>query len=158
MKVLLIHTYYQQRGGEDAIFEQEYALLLQSEDVETLSFRNRTGPGALLQFLGSVWNIRAAWKIKRAIARSRPDVIHIHNWHFAVGPLAIRVAHKARIPVILTINNYRLLCPSATLLHDGKLFTDSLKDAFPWKAVTRRVYRNSFFLTFWLAFIIWFHK
>ena len=158
MKVLLIHTYYQQSGGEDAIFDQESALLLQSAQVETLSFRNKTGPGALLQFLLSIWNLRAAGKIKKAIARSRPDVIHIHNWHFAVGPLAIRVAHRAGIPVVLTINNYRLLCPSATLLYQGKLFTDSLNDAFPWKAVTRKVYRNSFFLTFWLAFVIWFHK
>jgi glycosyltransferase involved in cell wall biosynthesis len=33
-----------------------------------------------------------------------------------------------------------------------------MKAAFPWKAVWQKVYRNSRIQTFWLAFVIWFHK
>lgn len=158
MRVLMIHSYYRQRGGEDAIFEQESQLIGQSEEVQTLVFRNEEGRRGALQFFASIWNRSAAARLKKAIHAFRPDIIHIHNFHFGTGPLIIRTARRHGIPVVCTINNYRLLCPSATFLHDGQLFTDSIHASFPWKAVSKKVYRNSTLLTFWLAFIIWFHK
>jgi glycosyltransferase involved in cell wall biosynthesis len=158
MRVLLIHTYYLQKGGEDKLFEQEHALLSETEQVRTLAFKNKSGIAGALQFLFSIWNLAAARRLKKEIAENRPDVVHLHNTHFAIGPIAIRVAKKAGIPVVLTLHNYRLLCPSATLSINGTLFTDSVNASFPWKAVRKKVYRNSALQTFWLAFIIWFHK
>ena len=158
MKVLLIHSYYLQRGGEDNLFEQEFALLNRTEDVRTLSFRNKPGYRGALQFLFSIWNLAAARRLKNEIRSYRPDVIHLHNIHFAIGPLAIRVAKQAGVPVVMTLHNYRLLCPSATLSYKGELFTESLNETFPWKAVRKKVYRDSLLQTFWLAWIIFFHK
>jgi hypothetical protein len=43
--------------------------------------------------------------------------------------------------------NYRLLCPSAILLYEGKLFKDSLQQSFPGKRL-KKVYRSSIVLTF----------
>ena len=63
-----------------------------------------------------------------------------------------------KIPIVHTIHNYRLLCPSGTLLNNGKLFTHSLKQFFPLTSVINKVYRSSYTLTFWLAFVVWFHK
>ena len=158
MKILLIHSYYQKKGGEDVTFEQESQLLSQSATVRQLSFSNQAGLRGALQFFLSIWNIRAASKLRRAIREFRPDIIHCHNLHFGIGPIAIRVASKRGIPFTLTLQNFRLLCPSATLALDGALFTDSLGRSFPWGAIRRKVYRNSALLSFWLAFIIWFHK
>jgi glycosyltransferase involved in cell wall biosynthesis len=158
VKILTLHSYYRQRGGEDAIFEQEAELMAGTEEVRILAFRNRSGIRGIAQFALSIWNIRAARKIKKAIQEFHPDAIHLHNWHFGIGPLAIRVAKTAGIPIVLTINNYRLLCPSATFLVDGRLFTDSLTAGFPWKAIAKGAYRHSMILSFWLAFIVWFHK
>lgn len=160
MKILIIHTYYQQSGGggEDIVFQQEIALLSPTEDIEALTFQNKKGWRGALQFLLVIWNVFAAKKLKNKIRQYHPDIIHIHNWHYAIGPIAIRVAKKAGIPVVHTLHNYRLLCPSATLLYNKQLFTDSIRSAFPWKAIFKKVYRNSFFQTFWLAFAVWFHK
>jgi len=158
MKILLLHTYYLQKGGEDGVFKLEQLLLGQREDVRTLTFQNLSGWRGASQFLRSLWNVSAAKKLKKVIAEYRPDVIHLHNLHFAIGPIAIRVANKAGIPVVLTLHNYRLLCPSTTLIYKGQLFTDSINASFPWKAVVNKVYRNSALQTFWLAFVVWFHK
>ena len=158
MKILIIHSYYQLRGGEDAVVEQELDLLRQHHSVEMLRFQNQRGWKGAMQFLGSIWNIRAANKVKRKIQEFQPDVVHIHNWHFALGPLVFRAINKLGIPVLHTVHNYRLLCPSGILLHQGKLFTDSLRQSFPWKAVRNKVYRSSVSQTFWLGFVIWFHK
>ncbi|WP_281336387.1 glycosyltransferase [Flavobacterium eburneipallidum] len=158
MKILIIHSHYQLHGGEDAVVEQEVKLLKEKHTVEVLYFQNQGGWRGALQFLVSIWNTTAATQVKNKIKVFQPDVVHIHNWHFALGPLVFRTINKLGISVVHTVHNYRLLCPSGILLHQGKLFTDSLKQAFPWKAVQNKVYRSSVLLTFWLAFIVWFHK
>ncbi|MCC6286753.1 MAG: glycosyltransferase family 4 protein [Chitinophagaceae bacterium] len=158
MKILLVHTHYQIRGGEDAVFEQEYKLLKEGNDVETLIYKNHSGIKGLLQFLFSVWNLTATQKLIFRIKKFRPSVIHIHNWHFASGPAIIRGAKKFNIPVVLTLHNYRLLCPSASLMNGEKIFLDSVHQPFPWTAVKKGLYRNSVIQTFWLALVVWFHK
>jgi glycosyltransferase involved in cell wall biosynthesis len=158
LKILLIHSYYQYRGGEDAVFEQEFELLKQVGNVRALSFRNRNGWRGGFQFLFSIWNMSISRKVKRAIMEFKPDIVQIYNWHFATGPVVIRVAKKLNTKVTLNVANYRLLCPSATLVFQGKLFLRSIeKKSFPWEAVKRRVYRRSYIQTFWNAFIVFFH-
>jgi glycosyltransferase involved in cell wall biosynthesis len=158
VKILFIHNRYQLKGGEDAVFDQEVELLSHTEEVRALTFQNHGGLRGALQFLLSVWNVSATVKIKKVVRQFQPEVIHVHNWHYGIGPLVIRMAHKLRIPVVCTIHNYRLLCPSATLLNRNAIYLESLHVSFPWKAVRNKLYRNSFLQTFWLAFVIWFHK
>jgi len=157
MRVLIIHTKYVYFGGEDSVVEQELNLLKNTHEVATLFFKNKKGVKGFFQFLFSIWNIKSARIVKKKIKEFKPDVIHIHNWHFASGPLIIRTIKKLNIPTILTIHNHRLICPSATLAYKNKLFLKSINKYFPWRAVYLGVY-NSNILTFWLAFVIWFHK
>jgi len=158
MKILLIHTEYQILGGEDTVFKEESELLKLENEVITLTLKNKYGTRGAVQFLFSIWNVRVAKQVYNLASNLKPDVIHIHNWHFASGPLFIRAIKKLRIPIVMTLHNYRLICPSGTLLYNEKLFLNSLKAFFPWQAVFMKVYRNSFFQTFWLAFVVWLHK
>jgi glycosyltransferase involved in cell wall biosynthesis len=158
LKILLIHNYYTLHGGEDVVFIQERDLLKEKYEVKTVEFRNKNGIIGAIQVFFSVWNIFACIKVRRAILAFRPNVIHMHNLHFASGPIVIRVAKRMGIPVVLTLHNYRLLCPSATLLHKNRIFSDSIITSFPWRAIHKGVYRKSRVLTFWLAFIAWVHK
>lgn len=158
MKILIIHTKYQQLGGEDTVVQQEYELLNKKNQVDILFYNNNPGIRGAFKFIFSIWNISAAKKLKKKIIEFKPDVINIHNWHYGCGPIVFRIANKMKIPVIHTLHNYRLLCPSAILLHNNKIFTDSLDQNFPWTAIFKKVYRNSLLQTFWLATIIWFHK
>lgn len=158
MKILLLHTKYLLQGGEDSVVVQELELLKQQHTVEVLYFQNQGGWKGASQFLGSIWNKSVANKVKGRIKEFQPDVVHIHNWHFAIGPLVFRMIKSLDIPVVHTVHNYRLLCPSSILLHKGQLFTVSLRQSFPWRAVQNKLYRSSIAQTFWLAFIVWFHK
>jgi glycosyltransferase involved in cell wall biosynthesis len=157
MKILLIHSHYQLQGGEDAVVDQEIELLRRAHEVDVLYFQNQGGWKGATQFIGSIWNIGAAQKVRQKIQEFQPDVVHVHNWHFANG-LNFRAINQFGLPIVHTVHNYRLLCPSAILLYQGKLFTNSLQQSFPWKAVFKKVYRSSIVLTFWLAFVVWFHK
>ncbi|MFC4477158.1 glycosyltransferase [Flavobacterium chungangensis] len=158
MKILIIHTRYQMFGGEDIVVDQELNLLKQHHTVEVIYFQNHLGWRGAMQFLGSIWNVSSARKVRKKIKEFKPDLVHIHNWHFALGPLVFRKISQLKIPVVHTIHNYRLLCPSGILLNKGQLFNHSLYQRFPYTAIFKKVYRSSFFQTFWLSFIIWFHK
>lgn len=158
MKILVIHTSYRYKGGEDVVFEQEVALLRKNHTVEVLHFKNKKGFLGAYQFLISIWNITANNLVKNKIASFEPDVVHIHNWHFAFGPFVIRGIKKEKIPLVATIHNFRLICPSSTLFFKGKLYTKSLQEDFFWSAIKDKVYRNSYLQTFWLTCILWFHK
>ncbi len=160
MKVGIVHTAYLQKGGEDVVVDQEYQLLKKNGvNVDLLQFKNATGKlQQLFQFMIAFYNPFSSRRISQWIDETKPDVIHIHNWHYSASPSIIRTAKKRGIPVVHTLHNFRLLCPSGTLLHKNKLSFEYLNRSFPWKAVRSRVYHDSYFQTFWLAFTVWANK
>lgn len=157
MRILIVHNYYQHKGGEDVVFQQEVDALKNKHIVETLTFQNRTGLNGLMQFACYPWNIVAANKIVQKAKTFGADIVHIHNTHYAIGPLVFRRLHQAGIKTIQTLHNYRLLDPSATLFHKNNIFLDTLHKKFPWKSVRRKALDNSFFKTFWVALTYYIH-
>jgi glycosyltransferase involved in cell wall biosynthesis len=157
MKILFIHTYYRLPGGEDAVVQNEMDLLTsQGHTVELLAFNNQ-GKG-LLKLLMMPFNPFSYQKTKNKIKEFQPDMVHIHNLHFAASASVIYAVRKMKVPMVMTVHNYRLLCPSASLFHNGSLFLDSLESKFPWSAVKNGVYQNSKIITFWLALSTYIHK
>jgi glycosyltransferase involved in cell wall biosynthesis len=157
MRILVVHTKYLQKGGEDVVFENESELLAEAIVVEKILFHNRKGILGLIQFFFSILNITSAIRILRRARKIKADIVHFHNWHFAIGPFAIYLLKWFRIPTVLTIHNYRLLCPSSTLFYGNALHPENAKKSFAWSAVFQRAYKGSFFLSFWIAFIVWVH-
>ncbi|MGF7081512.1 glycosyltransferase [Mucilaginibacter sp. UYCu711] len=157
MKILIIHTTYKLQGGEDVVVANEMELLKSNgENVELLKFSN-TGK-TLFKVLQLFFNYKSYNKTVKTIANFKPDVVHIHNLHFAGSPSIVYALKKKKVPFVITLHNYRLLCPSATLFHNGNFFFESVKKSFSWKAVLKGVYLNSKVLTFWVSCSMWLHQ
>lgn len=157
MKVLIIHTFYKLRGGEDSVVENEMQLLRSNGmTVDLLSFRN--SGKSLLKLMSMPFNYVSYRKTKARIKSFKPDIIHIHNLHFSGSAAVIYAARHCAIPTVMTLHNYRLICPSGSLFHDNKLFLHSMTGGFPWKAVREKVYQNSTFITFWVALSMYIHE
>lgn len=158
MRILLIHNYYQHHGGEDTVVQQEAEELSKSNPIKTITTKNSKGLKGLCQFFLYPFNIWKAKQIMKDVLAFKPDIVHIHNIHYALGPWIILALKKKGIPVVMTLHNFRLICPSATLFFKDQLFTNSLKEDFPWTAVKDKVLDNSFIKTFVTAFVYWWHK
>lgn len=162
MKVFVLHNRYRQQGGEDSVFEAECTLLrMAGLNVRTLEFCNDDffhGWKKILGGLLSLFNPVSFLRVIREIRRNRPDILHIHNLFSTATPAVIWAAWLCRVPVVMTLHNFRLLCPSATLLHDGKIYEKSLRSFFPWDAVKKRVYRDSLAQTLALALTTTLHR
>ena len=136
MRVLFIHTKYKERGGEDSVVENEMLLLKENgHEVKVLYFNN--SKYSLLSLLLLPFNIFSYLKVSREINHFKPDVVHLHNLHFAASPSVIWAVSRKHIPMVKTLHNHRLLCPSGTLFHNNKVYLKSLSQSFPWNAVKR---------------------
>lgn len=152
MKVLIIHNRYKEKGGEDTTVANEYELLKANHvNVEVVYFDNNGSSLAqILKFLSYPFNFSSYFKIRRIVSQKKPDIVHIHNFFFACSPLAFWALKHKNIPFVITIQNFRLICPSYTLFKDGSLYLKSIKKRFSFEPVLDKVYRNSMLLTFWL--------
>jgi glycosyltransferase involved in cell wall biosynthesis len=65
---------------------------------------------------------------------------------------------RSKIPIVLTVHNFRFFCPSGTLFNKDKVYTKSIGTNFPWQAVKDRVYNGYVISTFLVAFTFWLHK
>lgn len=144
-RLLIVHNAYQQRGGEDAVVDAEVALLKQhGHEVQTYLRHNDEvqGQSRTSLALQALWSRQAAGELDALIARARPDVIHVHNTWPLISPAVFWVAHRHRIPVVMTLHNFRLLCPQATLLREGRVCEDCV-GRLPWRGVVHQCYRGS---------------
>jgi glycosyltransferase involved in cell wall biosynthesis len=146
MRVLLLHNYYQQPGGEDQVFASE-ASLLEAHGHRVLrcvSHNDRVaemGRPALAK--NTIWNAGVYRELRALIRRERPQVAHFHNTFPLLSPAAYYAAQAEGVPVIQTLHNYRLLCPNALFFREGRVCEDCLGRAVPWPGVAHACYRGS---------------
>lgn len=160
MRVLLVHNAYQQRGGEDSVVESEAALLRQrGHDVRVLLRHNDEVNGLSRWNLAAqtLWSHKSVTQLSSMTAQDRPDVIHVHNTLPLVSPSVFWFATRHRVPVVQTLHNFRLLCPQATLLRDGRVCEDCV-GRLPWAAVKHRCYRDSAAQTAAVAVMLGVHR
>ncbi|MBD1423535.1 glycosyltransferase [Sphingobacterium chuzhouense] len=158
MRIFVVHNFYQHAGGEDAVFYKEVEALSTEHEVRTFTCRNQKDKKGITQFMSYPFNLTISRKIRQAILDFKPDIVHIHNLHYAIGPWCIRSIHKLGVPIVMTLHNFRLLCPSASLFYQGEIFTPSIQQDFPWTAVRMRVLNDSLAKTFLTAFTYWVHR
>lgn len=149
MKILFIHTkYLHSAGGEDTTVEAELELMQSyGHEVKLVQFDNATmGSGTFGKIqagASSIYNFQSAKKVKEEIRAFKPDIIHVHNFFFTASPSVIIQAYKEKVPVIVTLHNFRLLCASALLLRDNKICELCINNDFPWHGVKYKCYHNS---------------
>lgn len=162
MKILLVHNKYRQNGGEDVAFWSESELLSNNgHEVEHLLYDNTSIKTFFDKFMSGVWaiyNPASAQALKIKIKAFSPDVIHVHNFLPLVSPSVLFIAKKYKIPVVLTLHNYRLICPSAILFYNGQVYEKSIHSVFPLDAIWKGVYRHSTLQTATVALMTAIHN
>ncbi|OLE74348.1 MAG: glycosyl transferase family 1, partial [Bacteroidetes bacterium 13_1_20CM_4_60_6] len=146
MRILVVHNYYQQAGGEDEVFRAEVALLREhGHDVSTLTTENGAVHGlrSLVAARDAVWSVGFQRRLTECLRQSRPDVAHFHNTFFQVSPAAYYACRDAGVPVVQTLHNYRLVCPSATFYRDGRACEDCVGRAVALPGIRHGCYRQS---------------
>ena len=161
MRILVFHNWYQQPGGEDNVVRTEMALLAdRGHAVELLDADNRTIATWLskVQTAGSVAHSPSAQKhVAEELARVQPDIVHVHNYFPLLTPAILDACRDARVPVVHTLHNFRLLCPGATLLRDGRP-CELCVTGSTVNAIRYRCYRDSYAGSAAVAWMVGLHR
>jgi glycosyltransferase involved in cell wall biosynthesis len=146
MKVLQIHNFYQNPGGEDQVFAAERDLLASRGHnvIQHLAHNDaiRDMPGLQVS-LKTFWNAESYREVRTLICRERPDVVHAHNTFPLVSPSIYYAAAAEGVPIVQTLHNYRLLCPGGAFFREGRVCEECMGSLVPYKAAVHGCYRNS---------------
>jgi glycosyltransferase involved in cell wall biosynthesis len=153
LRVLQIHNFYQQRGGEDVVVQNEAKLLqqagvaLQTWYVDSASLYH-TGSSWIgsawkaLQLLGRLfWNTDAQRHLTTLLQQNPVDVIHLHNSFPLLSPAIIHTAKQLGVPLVLTVHNFRWHHPTGCIADLADI------QRSPWRYFGQRLYRQSRFAT-----------
>jgi len=126
VRICLVHNQYGSFSGEEAVVEglsgllhahghEVYRFLRSSAEIPNM----RLGKvRALLTGLHSPVSCR---KMRQVLRERRPDVVHVHNVYPLISPSVLRICRRAGVAVVMTVHNYRLMCPNGLHLSRGEV-------------------------------------
>ncbi len=163
MKVLLVHNGYQQPGGEDVVFDQEHQML-KNAGHDTVLYRRSNwdvneyrGLRKIVLAKRTVWASDTKREFLQLLQSEKPEVVHVHNTFVMISPSIYSACREAGVPVVQTLHNYRLLCPSATLFRDGKICEDCVTGSL-LRGVQHACYHDSRSATAVVALMLATHR
>jgi glycosyltransferase involved in cell wall biosynthesis len=161
VRVLLVYNDYKQRGGEAVAFDNERDLLLQKgHAVKTYTRSNDESDGMKPVSVAArmIWSQEDFREIRAAIRDHKADIVHVHNFFLMISPSVYFAAAAENVPVVQTMHNYRLLCPTATFFREGKVCEDCMGKFVPWPGVKHGCYRDDRKISAAVASMITFHR
>ena len=122
MRVLVVHNRYRSSApsGENRVVDNEREALTDrghevirferdSDAIENWSVAKKTTlPGRV------IWSQEAYRDLRATLARTKPDVVHMHNTFPLLSPAVLYACRTQNTPVAITLHNYRLMCAGGT--------------------------------------------
>jgi len=161
MKILLVHNYYRQPGGEDVMFAAEATMLREhGHDVHQFEAYNADleEKSTAQVAITTLWSHGYANKLREALVEIQPDIVHFHNTFMAISPAAYYACQDLSIPVVQTLHNYRLVCPAATFFRDEAICTDCSGKWLPYPGIVHSCYNDSRFQTMGVSAMLTLHR
>lgn len=159
MKILLVNKFFYIKGGAETVYFQERNMLKQA-GVEVIDFsmqhennfpsdyadyfvsnvdyhKGNNLLGGIKTAVNFVHNAEACKKMQALLEKERPDIVHFHNIYHQLTPAIIKVARDFGCKTVLTAHDYKIVCPSYSMLRDGKVcdscITGTVFNAFRYR-------------------------
>lgn len=165
MKILHVNKFLYRRGGAEAYMLDVAALQrARGDEVELFGMRfpenepcrfERWFPprvdfdpppmtlrGKAVGFGRMLWSPAAARGMRAVLEAFRPDLVHLHNVYHQLSPSILRPIAEAGVPVVMTLHDYKLACPTYRFLDHGRICEACVPRRF-WNAPLRRCNRGS---------------
>jgi len=152
MKIVFIHNYHNNStpSGENIIYDFEkaqfinlgnevYELVTHSASYQEMNFSK-----ILITALRNIWNISFFFKSLLFFFKVKPDIIHAHNVFPNLSFSFLLAAKLLRIPVVVTLHNYRLVCGAGIPLRNSQPCTLCISQKSNFHLLKYKCYKGSF--------------
>ncbi len=126
MKICLVHNEYGTFSGEEAVVASQVGLLEKHGHTVCQFTRSSTEIpqmkfGPLQALCSGIYNPFSVQSFRRFLSDLRPDLVHIHNLYPLISPAVLHVCKEFSLPVVMTLHNYRLMCPNGLFMVNGTI-------------------------------------
>jgi glycosyltransferase involved in cell wall biosynthesis len=150
VKIMTVHNRYRSAtpSGENKVVDREAEALSaighkvirferSSDEIENWSKLKKARLPAQI-----IWNGQSRHDLAGALNQNKPDVVHVHNTFPLLSASILRACYDARVPVVATLHNKRLVCASGDFFRNGAPCHDCAGGS-SFQAVVHGCYRNS---------------
>lgn len=140
MKILIVHNDYGKYSGEEAVVDKMVAIFgRHGHEVARLRMttagKRETLSGKISGFFSGIYSRGGVRAMREALRREKPDIVNVHNLYPFISPAALFECRKAGVPVVMTVHNYRLVCPTGLFMRENKPCERCLKMGNEWSCV-----------------------
>ena len=136
MRILIAFNNYADipSGGERNVVLAEEKLLRKHGHEVCVWERNNAeihqmGWGSKISaFANLTWSEQRKRDAGKILDEFKPDIFHLHNYWLVMTPSVFAAAQERKIPTVYTLHNYRMICPGAQLMYNGRPCEDCLRD------------------------------
>jgi glycosyltransferase involved in cell wall biosynthesis len=179
MKALFLNNYHYLRGGSEQVFFGEMDILRSyGHDVKSYARKSEhdilsdfydkfpldiktdslsIGFGAIKTLKEIVYSAETKKKMRQILLEYIPDVAHAHNIYGRLTTSVLDILRKMNIPVVMTLHDYKIVCPSYKLMYRNRICEDCKGKKF-YHAILNRCHKNSIFASSIYAFESWFNQ
>lgn len=164
MRVLQVNKFYDLRGGTERIlFDLESGLRGRGHEVAvfaTLDERNEPTPWReyfargrdydhpgprerLGNAIAAVYDRDARRRFSRLLDAFDPELVHLHNIYHQLSPSLLDELRERGIPAVMTLHDYKLVCPIYRLFRDGRPCEECVGRRVPIGVLQHRCSRKS---------------
>jgi len=168
MIVLLVNKYLHVTGGAETVLFKQWQLLdaaghqvipfamAHPDNVPTpfarffaprVDYERAGAAGALREAAGILWSRAARRGLEELLAGrpagGRPQVAHLHNIYHQLSPAVLAPLRAQGIPAVMTVHDYKLVCPNYRLYTQGAPCERCLAGN-DWHAVIHRCVKGSY--------------
>ena len=164
MNILMMNNFFYLRGGAETVFFSEMELLIKKKH-KVAAFSSKHPYNQQSQFsqffiseaktdsispsakgLRSLLRLFYSFESKRCLnsllAKIWVDVAHVHNIYARLTTSSLDALRQKSIPVVMTLHDYKVICPNYKLMHHGKICEDCNGNGY-YHAILNRCHKES---------------
>jgi glycosyltransferase involved in cell wall biosynthesis len=165
MNILFLNNYHYLRGGSERVFFGDMQLLEQHghkaiafarkhtehipseyedyfpKDIKTDSIHFSWG--ALRTLKEIFYSSEAKRALYNILKEFSPDIAHAHNIYGRLTSSVLDLLTKMDIPILMTLHDYKLICPNYKMLNNGQI-CEACKGTNFYMALKNKCHKNSF--------------
>lgn len=164
MKILLINKFFFSFGGSETALFQTAKMLRESgheviffsmthpknnEARESFYFVSRVDFEKMESWWATIKAVRRLLfgkdshvKLEELLRKEKPDIAHLHNIYHHLSPAIIATLKKCGVPVVMTLHDYKIVCPAYKLFSHGAVCENCRGRRFYW-CVLKKCVKNS---------------
>jgi glycosyltransferase involved in cell wall biosynthesis len=164
VKILQINNCHFRRGGADAVYLNTAELLTSMGDevvffsseskennntlssryfVQKIEFLDLPTATKILKTPRYLYSSESSRKLQYLLTNEKPDIAHIHLYKGDLTASILRVLKSNKIPTVITLHDYSLLCPRNILLDGENKICEKCITGSPLNCLIKKCNRKS---------------